>query len=79
MRWISRIALGVLSIGFGASGIWAQFTLRSNITGLITDPSHSVIPNVGVVLTDLDRNQTFKTQTNEAGLYLFANINPGRY
>jgi len=62
-----------------ASAAWAQFTLRSNITGLITDPSDSIIPNVTVTLTDLDRNQTFTTQTNEAGLYLFSNVNPGRY
>jgi hypothetical protein len=62
-----------------ASCAWAQFTLRSNITGLVTDQSQSVIPNVTVVLTDLDRNQISKTQTNETGLYLFSNINPGRY
>ena len=57
----------------------AQITLRSNISGIITDASGSVVANAKVTLNDLDRNQTITAQTDTNGLYRFTNLNTGRY
>src|SRR5262245_16217482 len=57
----------------------AQFTQRSAISGLVTDESGTLIPNATITLTDLDRNQTYKTTTNERGLYTFTNLTASRY
>jgi hypothetical protein len=63
----------------GCAAAWAQFTLRSSITGVVTDASQAVIPSASVTLTDLDRNQVNRAQTNDLGLYTFPNLTPGRY
>jgi hypothetical protein len=47
----------------------AQFTQRSSITGTITDSSGAVVPNVRVVLSDLDQNKKMAVQTNGSGQY----------
>jgi Carboxypeptidase regulatory-like domain len=76
---MKRIPMTLLAILLLATTALAQFTLRSGVSGLVTDPSKAVMPNVQVVLKDLDRNQTFTSTTNESGLYSFANLTPGRY
>jgi len=62
-----------------ASSSRAQFTLRGSISGIVTDSSQAVVPGVSVTLTDLGRNQIFKTETNAAGLFVFTQLNIGRY
>lgn len=57
----------------------AQFTTRSSLSGLVTDPTGGGIPNASVELADLDRNQTHMTVANDTGLYAFSNLTPGRY
>ena len=57
----------------------AQFTQRSGISGLVTDPAAAVVPGITVTLTDLDRNQVRTTTTNENGTYNFTNLIAGRY
>ena len=75
---IRMALLAMLSLALASSAL-AQFTLRSGISGLITDPSNAVMPGVPVVLKDLDRNQTYNTTTNESGLYSFTSLPTGRY
>jgi hypothetical protein len=36
-----------------ATPTWAQFTLRSGLTGVVTDPSNAVVSGITVTLTDL--------------------------
>jgi hypothetical protein len=57
----------------------AQFTLRGSISGIVTDPSNAVVPNIAVTLTDLDRNQVHRAETNSVGEYAFNNLTTGRY
>src|SRR5262245_61509299 len=57
----------------------AQFTQRSGVSGLVTDSSGARVPNVTVILTDVDRNQKYTTSTNDQGLYSFTNHTAGRY
>lgn len=75
---IKTLSLLVLALLL-ATGARAQFTLRGSISGVVTDPSDSVVPNVAVTLNDLDRNQVYTAQTNETGVYAFNNLTPGRY
>jgi hypothetical protein len=75
-RSVSLALAWVLLINVSAS---AQFTLRSGISGVVTDTSGAVVPDCTVRLTDVDRNQTYDTTTNSDGLYTFNNLNFGRY
>jgi hypothetical protein len=72
---LSALVLVVLAAGVCA----AQFTLRGSITGIVTDTSHAVVPGAKVTLTDVDRNQVFKTDTNANGSYTFTELTIGRY
>ncbi len=78
MRYILRPDRLLLFL-LACATAWAQFTLRSSISGVITDASQAVIPSASVTLTDLDRNQVYRAQTNDLGLYTFPNLTPGRY
>ena len=70
--------LGLAASLLVPSAIFAQ-TSAGTISGLVTDTSGAVIPGVAVEVTDIDRNVTFETSTNEAGFYLVAPLPPGDY
>ena len=52
---------------------------RGVVTGLVTDPSGAVVPEVEVRLVNLDTNVALQTRTTEAGVYTFRLVQPGRY
>jgi outer membrane receptor protein involved in Fe transport len=54
-------------------------TSRGTVTGLVSDAQQSAVPNANVELTSLSTNTTRSTTTNEAGLYRFDAVEPGRY
>ena len=68
----------ILACALIPSGIFAQ-TSAGSISGLITDTSGAVIPGVSLEVTDIDRNVSFETSTNEAGFYVVTPLPPGRY
>ena len=74
-----RILVLTALIVLGGSLSLAQFSLRSTINGRITDASGAVVPRAPVVLTDVERNQTYAATTNDEGAYSFPNLTPGRY
>src|ERR1700730_7854282 len=55
---------------------WAQQAAGS-ITGTVTDPAGSALPNVTVTATDVDRGTTRTTKTSSAGIYEFPQIPAG--
>ncbi len=57
----------------------AQFSLRGSINGVVTDESGAVVQDADVTLSDLERNQSYRTKTNAEGLYAFTNLTLGRY
>lgn len=59
-------------------GASAQATFGT-ITGNITDPSGSAVPNVPVEIRNQATNELRKTVTNEAGVYEAPNLVPGLY
>jgi len=54
-------------------------TETATISGLITDESGAVMPGAEVMLTSVDRGTVQNATTNNAGIYVFANVQPGRY
>ena len=47
--------------------------------GLVTDPTGAIVPEATVSLIDHTTGTTKTTTTNEAGRYIFVNVNPGIY
>lgn len=68
-------------IGFFFSGAalgWAQGNL-GGITGTVTDASGAVVPDVEIVLRNLETNEVRTTRASESGVYLFRGLPPGSY
>src|SRR5258708_3147295 len=61
----------------------APFALSQNIfgtlTGVITDPSGAVIPNVPVTITNTGTNAVFQATTNDLGVYTINTLPVGVY
>ena len=53
--------------------------LKGQILGTITDPSGGVIPGASVILTETNTGVAREGETNESGLYVFPNLDPGMY
>ena len=49
----------------------------STVTGVVSDPSGAILPGSQVVLSNPGKGLEFKTTTNSAGSYHFADIPPG--
>jgi Carboxypeptidase regulatory-like domain len=57
----------------------ASQTIRSTLTGTVTDPNGAVIAKVTVTATNLATNIATTTRTNDEGLYTFTALAPGEY
>jgi hypothetical protein len=73
-----RAALCAALLFFFLSGASAQLYTGS-VTGVVTDPSGSAVPNAKVTLTDQDKGFTFNATTDNTGRYLLRSIPPGTY
>jgi outer membrane receptor protein involved in Fe transport len=70
-------ALSLLSVG-AAVPAWAQ-TNEANLSGIIYDSTHAVLPGATVNLVSVDRGITRSAVSNEAGAYQFSFVQPGSY
>ena len=52
---------------------------RGEITGTAEDPSHAVVPNARIVLTNVDTGVTTTTKSTSTGTYVFDDVVPGKY
>jgi hypothetical protein len=66
----------VLLLVFGA-GLYAQD--NATVTGTVMDASGAVVPNAPLSLLNTATGQTRETQSNEAGVFRFANVGYGNY
>jgi hypothetical protein len=48
---------------------WGQATNSADVTGSVTDPSGAVVPDVTVIIKDVDKNSERTLATNSSGLY----------
>src|SRR5262245_27695658 len=60
------------------SNIWSQAS-SSTVRGTVRDQVQAVIPTAKVTLLNTATNVSRETETNEAGLYVFAGVIPGPY
>ncbi len=59
--------------------VWGQAKTTAVVTGLVTDPSEAVIPNVKVVLSSKDTGLVLEASTDQIGRYQFPVVPPGAY
>src|SRR5688572_22396090 len=72
---ISAVLLGLLIV---ADISLAQET-RASLRGTVTDTSGSIVPGTTIQLTNTETGVVLSSVTNEAGLYRFLFLNPGKY
>src|ERR1044071_3745277 len=58
---------------------WAQSTSAGTIVGQVTDATGAVVPGANVSLIDRSTGTTKTMTTNDAGRYVYVNVNPGTY
>src|SRR6185503_15906383 len=71
------LSIGLLLL-FLSSSAWSQ-GIFATLTGVVTDPSQSVVPNAKVTLTDVGSGSERQTVTNANGFYTFASVPVGTY
>ncbi|HTW78707.1 MAG TPA: carboxypeptidase-like regulatory domain-containing protein [Terracidiphilus sp.] len=69
----------VIAFLLAACTLRAQVAGSGNIQGTVTDPTGAVVPKAAVTLTNTDSGVTHVTQTNEAGVFLFPNVEIATY
>ena len=57
----------------------AQTTTSGGLTGVVSDPSHAVVPEAAVELRDNTKGSIQTAKTNGDGVYRFFFLVPGRY
>ena len=73
-----RLVLAFAALLCAANLASAQ-TITAAITGTVTDPSGSIVPNAKVVVNNTGTNVSFETVSNESGLYTFPFLPTGNY
>jgi hypothetical protein len=61
------------------SNLNAQTTTSGALSGVVTDPSHAVVPDAGIEIKDNAKGTTQSTKTDREGVYRFFFLAPGRY
>lgn len=69
------LLLGALCCG---SILWAQ-SFTASVRGVVTDASHSVIPNAKVTITDVNRSLDHTAVSDSSGRYQLTALPPGTY
>ena len=54
-------------------------TFQSSVSGIVSDPTGAVVPQVKVTVTDTARGVAFKATSNQDGVYLINNLIPSTY
>jgi hypothetical protein len=57
----------------------AQTTTSGGLTGVVSDPSHAVVPNALVEIRDTAKGTAQSTKTDRGGVYHFFFLTPSRY
>lgn len=67
------------AIAMGAMSSYGQTAGAGTITGTLTDQSGAAVPDATVVIRNTDTAVERKTQSNDAGIYNAAFLQPGHY
>ncbi len=74
----AAIVLTVLLLAGSGASLRAQ-VLKAQLLGTIGDGTGAVIPGARIVLTEMQTNTARESETNESGLFVFTNLDPGLY
>ena len=60
---------------------WTMYgqAFTGSISGIVSDPAGAVVPGARVTVTDIDKNTSLSTVTNDTGFYRVGELQPGRY
>jgi hypothetical protein len=72
-------ALLVLGLFIGLGSAFAQSTVTGAISGNVTDPQGSVVPNATITVTNIGTNNATTVTSNADGGYRVSNLQPGTY
>src|SRR5580704_10951370 len=82
MRSLLLSAMGILATMILGSLVtlnaFAQ-NQAAQVSGLVTDPSGSVVPNANLVVVNKDNGSSRTTKSNADGYYVVALLQPGNY
>jgi hypothetical protein len=77
MRTCLGVILAIL-VALAGQIVWAQAN-RATITGIVTDSTGAVVPEVSVTVINTATNVATKTASNHDGIYVAPNLFPGLY
>lgn len=77
-RAASMLLLTVVMVVMAASPTWAQL-YSGAISGIVQDPTGAVVPRAAVTLTDVTKNFSYHTTTDNSGRYSFRSLQPSLY
>ena len=77
MRISQRFLAVFALVLIGGAVAWASIT--GSISGIVTDPSGSVVPGASVTATNTDTGVQATVQTDGSGFYSFPNLSIGNY
>ena len=75
----AKAILAVVLLTSFAPWIMAQSASTAALTGTVTDPSGSVVPNATVTVTNTGTNQSRTATTDSGGVYRVSLLEPGVY
>src|SRR4051794_22600616 len=77
-----RLQSCLVAVLFGLSVLGGPATAqetRASLSGIVSDTSGSIVPGTSLQLTNMETGVTLSTTANEAGLYRFLFLDPGKY
>src|SRR6266566_1208450 len=75
---MSRTLTLLLIVLVCTAGAFGQ-AFTGSISGLVTDPTGALLIGAKITITDIAKNTTYKTSTNEAGFFLIGQLPPSTY
>jgi hypothetical protein len=72
LRFVSRLLFGLTLPGMA-------FAQRANLSGIVTDQSGSVLPDVHITLLNVDQGLQREVASNNEGAFSVPYLQPGRY
>jgi hypothetical protein len=80
IRWFSRTVVIIFATTHFPNSIclFAQST-NASVTGRILDPGNAVVVGAEISITNTETKVRYAGETNEDGIYLVSNIQPGTY
>src|SRR5579871_1149539 len=66
-------------LGLSVTAIAAIYGQNASLSGFVKDASSAMVPKAAVEIRRLDTGLSYKTFTNDSGLYSFGSLKPGTY